>query len=237
MGANSDADAFAQGAETIRAAILRPANDPTYPGLWYDPSQGGNPPPGCFATGTFHGPNCYGPFPSTGDQAPYFIRGIYPDAYLHGLLDTEVDSSTGLVWVLGLVAADDPKATAHRAKMLRWLGKNRHGISRHENDDFYFSSIYNPGGKYEAQEDSPIWPQPVMYTDMLETWRGQTALARQRLQWYASVTPFGYEPPGEAVDWTNEEPLISTASEPVTAGWFMLATMVREGKFDTRLWP
>jgi GH15 family glucan-1,4-alpha-glucosidase len=241
VGAGVEADAWAQGAETIRAAILRPTNDPEFPGLWRDPTQGGEPPEGCFATGVFHGPNCYGPFPSTGDPAPYFIRGIYPTGTLGGnptpQLDSEVDSSTGLLWVLGLIDANDPKAVAHRAKMLRWLGRNDFGISRHEEDDFYYSSIYSPGGRFEANEPSPEWPQPVMYMSMLERWQGMNARAGNRLQWYASVAPYGYEPPGEAVDWTTEEPLVSTASEPVTGAWFQLATLVNQGSYDPRLWP
>jgi GH15 family glucan-1,4-alpha-glucosidase len=236
-----NAGRWSQAAETIRAAIVRPTNTPGRPGLWYDPTQPGSPPEGCFATGVFHGPNCYSPLPSTGDRAPYFIRGIYPIGTMGGnptlQLDAEVDSSTGLLWVLGLISATEPKAIAHQAKVMRFLAKNEFGISRHEEDDFYYSSIYSPGGRFEANVDSPIWPQPVMYMAMLERWQGTVATTRTRLQWYASITPFGYEPPGEAVDRSTEEPLVSTASEPVTGGWFQLATLVEQGAFDTRLWP
>jgi hypothetical protein len=38
------------------------------------------------------------------------------------------------------------------------------------------------------------------------------------------------------VDWNNELPLISTASEPVTGAWFLLATLVTQGRYDPRLW-
>jgi GH15 family glucan-1,4-alpha-glucosidase len=241
LGNASDAARWSQAAETIRASILRPTNTPGKPGLWYDPSEGGQPPEGCFATGVFHGPNCYSPVPSTGDKAPYFIRGLYPVGTMGGnptiQLDAEVDSSTGLLWVLGLIGPDDAKTTAHQSKVLRFLNANQFGIRRHEEDDFYYSSIYSPGGRFEANVDSPIWPQPVMYMTMLEHWQGTNARARQRLEYYGSVAPYGFEPPGEAVDRSTEEPLISTASEPVTGAWFQLATMVEQGTFDPRLWP
>lgn len=242
LGDTADSARWTAGSDTIRAAILRPANTPGKPGLWYDPAAADNPPPGCFVTGTFHGPNCNGPYPSTGDTAPYFARGVFdrggetPDNNPPISMDTEVDSSTGLLWVLGVVAPGDPKATAQQAKILRWLGKNLYGISRHENDDFYYSSVYSPGGQYESIVPNPIWPQPVLYMTMLDRWHGDTGLAKTRLQWYASVTPYGYEPPGEAVDWSNELPLISTASEPVTGAWFLLATLVTQGQYDPRLW-
>ncbi|SDJ32034.1 hypothetical protein SAMN05444157_2808 [Frankineae bacterium MT45] len=241
LGNPAEATAWSAGAATIRAAILRPTNTPGKPGLWYTPGAAGNPPIGCLTSGTFHGPNCNAPYPSTGDKAPYFARGIFdkggetPNNIPPISVDSEVDSSTGLLWVLGVISPTDARAVAQRDKILKWLGKGTYGISRHENDDFYYSSIYSPGGQYESNVPNPVWPQPVMYMTMLNTWQGNAALAAARLRYYASVTPVGYEPPGEAVDWSNNLPLISTASEPVTGAWFMLATLVAQGQFNPRI--
>jgi GH15 family glucan-1,4-alpha-glucosidase len=241
MGDASMASSWMTGSTTIRAAILRPTNTPGKPGMWFTPTASGNPPIGCIVTPTFHGPNCNGPYPSTGDPHPYFARGIFssggetPNNNPPISVDSEVDSSTGILWVLGVIPANSTYAVDQRNKINRWLGKGTYGISRHENDDFYFSSVYSPGGQYEAHAADPIWPQPVMYMSMLNTWQGQYGTGRARLSWYASVTPYGYEPPGEAVDWTNMQPLISTASEPVTGAWFMLATLTAQHQFDTRL--
>jgi GH15 family glucan-1,4-alpha-glucosidase len=241
IGDASMAASWMTGSTTIRAAILRPTNTPGKPGLWYNPGAAGNPPIGCVVTPTFHGPNCNGPYPSTGDKHPFFARGIFdgggetPDNNPMISVDSEVDSSTGVLWVLGVIDANSVQAVDQRNKINRWLGKGMFGISRHENDDFYFSSVYSPGGQYEAQAMNPIWPQPVMYMSMLNTWQGQFGTGKARLSWYAGVSPYGYEPPGEAVDWTNMQPLLSTASEPVTGAWFMLATLTAQHQYDTRL--
>jgi GH15 family glucan-1,4-alpha-glucosidase len=241
IGDASMASSWMTGSTTIRAAILRPTNTPGKPGMWYTPGAAGNPPIGCVVTPTFHGSNCNAPYPSTGDPHPYFARGIFdaggetPNNIPAISVDSEVDSSTGVLWVLGVVDPNTVQAVDQRNKIVRWLGKGPFGISRHENDDFYFSSVYSPGGQYEAKAANPIWPQPVMYMSMLNTWQGQTGTGKARLTWYASVSPYGYEPPGEAVDWTNMQPLVSTASEPVTGAWFMLATLTAQHQYDTRL--
>jgi len=72
---------------------------------------------------------------------------------------------------------------------------------------------------------------------MLEHWRGLDDVAMQRLQWYVRVTNVGYMPPGEAVDWTNDRPLPSTASEPTTGAWYALGLLNYFGVFDPRLPP
>jgi hypothetical protein len=74
-----------------------------------------------------------------------------------------------------------------------------------------------------------------MYVAMLEHWLGMDDLAMNRLSWYLATTNLGYQPPGEAVDWTTERPLTSTSSEPVTAAWYLLALLNQLGMFDPRL--
>jgi hypothetical protein len=74
-----------------------------------------------------------------------------------------------------------------------------------------------------------------MYMAMLEHWLGMDDVAANRLSWYVATTNSGYEPAGEAVDWTTELPIVSTASEPVTAAWYGLALLNQLGLFDPRL--
>lgn len=161
----------------------------------------------------------------------YFVRSVRPDC----TIDARVDASTGLLWVFGLLEATNPRADFQRRAVLRNLsrGVNGYGITRYEGDTFYFTSPFSPAGQ-EANA-TPVWPQMSMYMAMLEHWRGIDDVAENRLSWYVATTAVGFEPPGEAVDWTTERPLTSTASEPVTAAWFELALLNQLGKFDPRL--
>ncbi len=99
----------------------------------------------------------------------YLIRGIYaPETSSSGNCepDMRVDASTDLIWVFGLIAADDPKAQSHRQQILDVLtppitfvpdgsapvvnidpqADYGLGISRYDGDIFYYSSDFNPGG-------------------------------------------------------------------------------------------
>jgi hypothetical protein len=161
----------------------------------------------------------------------YFIRGVNPDC----TLDQRVDASTGLLWVFGLLDAKSQRAALHRRAILLNLARGEFGIARYEGDEFYHSSLYSPGGVNEANAPMPSWPQMSMYMTMLEHWLGMNDTADNRLSWYVATTNAGYQPPGEAIDWTTELPLVSTASEPVTSAWFGLALLNRLGIFDPRL--
>jgi hypothetical protein len=70
---------------------------------------------------------------------------------------------------------------------------------------------------------------------MLEHWFAMDDVAANRLSWYVATTAFGFQPPGEAVDWTTELPILSTSSEPVTAAWYGIALLNHLGIFDPRL--
>lgn len=165
--------------------------------------------------------------------AGYFLRGIEPDCST----DARIDASTDLAWVFGLVDATSEQARSHRDRVLGRLSPTDYfqGISRYENDAFYYSSIYGPGGPYEARAPEPTWPQMSMYMSMAEHWLSLDALSRARLDWYASTTGTGFMPPGEAIDWSRQQPLVSTAVEPVTGSWYLLALMVHAGRFEPRL--
>lgn len=169
------------------------------------------------------------------DDKVYFIRSVSSDCKP----DKRVDSATELLWVLGVLGAQDSRAAQHRDAVLKNLTPSDwgYGISRYEGDTFYYSAAFSPGGKYEATAPTPTWPQTTMYMSMLEHWRGLDARAKQRLSWYVATTPHGYVPHGEAVDWNLQRPLISTASEPVTGAWFILGLLNFLDAFDPRVPP
>jgi hypothetical protein len=153
--------------------------------------------------------------------------------------DDRLDASTDIAWVFGLVHADDSKVITQRDAVLSRLtpGEGDFGIARYEGYEFYHNNPASPGGTGEASAATPSWPQMDMYMDMLEHWRALDDVALQRLQWYASVTNVGYMPPGEAVDWQTKQPLPSTASEPVTGAWYVMALLNYLNLFDPRLPP
>jgi GH15 family glucan-1,4-alpha-glucosidase len=165
------------------------------------------------------------------DTNRYFDRAVNTD----GSARTLVDSSSDLLWVFGMIPATDTKVLDHRIKVLSTLTHDTWGIARYSGDTFYYSSPYSPGGQYEAGAAEPVWPQMVMYAAMQEHWAGNDTWALARLQWYASRTGRGFVTPGEAVDWTNGQPLISTAAEPVTGAWYQMSVLNYLNQFDPRL--
>ncbi|MDB6015090.1 MAG: Carbohydrate binding family 6 [Gammaproteobacteria bacterium] len=153
--------------------------------------------------------------------------------------DDRLDAASSLVWVFGLVLANDQRADQQRNAVLARLNP-RHdgvGIARYEGDEFYHAKPYSPGGAFESSVSMPAWPQLDMYLALLEHWRGLDDVVLRRLQFYASVTAVGYMPPGEAIDWQTGRPLVSTSSEPVTAAWNTLGLMNYLNIFDPRLAP
>jgi GH15 family glucan-1,4-alpha-glucosidase len=165
------------------------------------------------------------------DSNRYFNRAVNTD----GSARTLVDASSDLLWVFGLLPTTDTRVLDHRIKVLSSLTHDNWGIARYQGDEFYHSSIYSPGGVNEAGAAEPVWPQMVMYAAMQEHWTGNDTWALARLQWYASRTGRGFVTPGEAVDWTNGQPLISTAAEPVTGAWYQMATLAYLNQFDPRM--
>jgi GH15 family glucan-1,4-alpha-glucosidase len=175
---------------------------------------------------------CNGTWDAT---AGYLYRGVNPDC----TPDTRVDASVNLLGVLGVLSVDDPKAVGLRTRTIARLapqrGFNTQGISRFQNDEFYYSSIYSPGGLFESQMPEPVWPQMSMYVAMAEHWSGDNVNALARLHWVVSVLGEGFMAPGEAVDWSTQQLMVSTASEPVTASWFVLGLLTYLDQYDTRL--
>jgi hypothetical protein len=163
----------------------------------------------------------------------HLVRAVQPDC----TLDDRLDSSSDVVWVFGLLGAKDARATEHRTAILANVtpGKSGYGISRYQGDQFYHSTPFDPGHSHDAKESMPVWPQMSMYMAMLEHWLAMDDVATNRLSWYVATTASGFQPPGEAVDWSTELPLVSTSSEPVTGAWYGLALLNQLGLYDPRL--
>ncbi len=164
----------------------------------------------------------------------FFMRGIDPDCSA----DRRVDASSDLMWVFGLIdITEEPKAQMHRNEVLEVLSPTAYfqGISRYQDDAFYFTSIYSPGGTFESTVPETTWPQMSMYMSMAEHWLGYEELSDARLDWYVSTSAVGYMPPGEGIDWATQQPLVSTAVEPVTGTWYLLGLMVNNEQYEPRL--
>jgi GH15 family glucan-1,4-alpha-glucosidase len=165
------------------------------------------------------------------DSTRSFNRAVNTD----GTARTLVDSSSDLLWVFGMLPSTDSRVRDHRIKVLSTLTHDSYGVARYEADGFYYSSPYSPGGMYEAAAAEPVWPQMSMYAAMLEHWQGNDTTSLARIQWYASRTGKGFVTPGEAVDWTTGQPLVSTMAEPVTGAWYQMALLNYINQFDPRL--
>src|SRR5262249_34373399 len=77
----------------------------------------------------------------------------------------------------------------------------------------------------------------TMLVALYEVYTGQSSNAFSRLQWYVSRSGVGYMPPGEAVSWVSDAPIVSTMSEPFTAATFVMTALAYTGQYDERVYP
>lgn len=159
----------------------------------------------------------------------YYTRLVYAS----GGVNSQIDSSTDILFALGAIDAKSSRAAEHISNVESSCGKDTYGLARYANDDFYAGSQWSPGGN-EALEDSPSWPQMTMWDSIYQTLAGNTSKAYAMLQWFVSRTATGYMVTGEAVSNVTEQPCVSTASEPVTAASFILASLQYYGLYDFR---
>lgn len=166
------------------------------------------------------------------EQEGYFAWGVTPDG--EGLVNRQ-ENSANLAIVTGLLDANDPRAIRQIEASIDNTSHDGFGISRYVGDTFYSSSPYSPGGTYESRVDEAVWPQMTSYVGMAKEFQGDASWAYGSLQWTTSVQGEGFTPPGEGVDWSTREPLPSTMSEPVTAGWYIQNLLNYTGQYDPRL--
>lgn len=149
---------------------------------------------------------------------------------------TLVDGSTLAAIAWGVIDAGSERAQAHARAVSGFLSRDTWGIARYTGDTYYYTSPYSPAGN-EAGGPEPAWPQLAMYMALYELYTGQTDRALSRLEWYVSRSAKGYVPPGEAISWVSQQPIISTTAEPITASVFVMTTLAYQGDFDPRIVP
>ena len=149
---------------------------------------------------------------------------------------TLIDASINALFAFGVLSPATNRAARTFFAVDSALGHLTFGLARYQGDTYYNTSPYSPAGN-EAIKNEPVWPQLSMYQAIYETMTGNTQLAFEYLQWYASVCGVGYMPPGEAVSRATGQPILSTMSEPLTAASFILASLVYSGDYSTRIYP
>ncbi|MBR7829843.1 hypothetical protein KDK95_26295 [Actinospica sp. MGRD01-02] len=162
----------------------------------------------------------------------YYDRGIATDG---STVNSLLDSSSMALIVTGDVDAGSSRATSMVNTIDSDLTHDTYGIARYTGDTYYYTSQYDPAGD-EAGAAEPVWPNMTMFDTIYDVYSGQSTLALERLQYYASVSGVGYMPPGEAVAWPTSQPVLSTMSEPLTASAFILAALTYSGKYDPRVY-
>lgn len=159
----------------------------------------------------------------------YYDRCVNTDGTVNQLEDT----STDILFALGVIDVKSSRASSHITKLETDLSKDTYGLPRYSGDTFYYTSQWSPSGN-EALEASPSWPQMTMWDSVYQSYSGNTTKAYNMLEWFKHRTASGFMVTGEAASNVTEAPLTSTASEPVTAASFILASLVYTGNADTR---
>lgn len=165
------------------------------------------------------------------DTTGYYDQGVTSS----GSPDTTIDSSSDELIALGDVNAESEQAASQISIVEQALTHDTWGIARYTGDTYYYTSPYSPAGN-EAGSSEPMWPNMTMLVALYEVYTGQLTNALSRLQWYASVSGVGYMPPGEAVSWQTDQPIVSTMSEPFTAATFVMTSLAYTNQYDPRVY-
>jgi hypothetical protein len=162
----------------------------------------------------------------------YYNRGVNQDDSVQPLQD----SASNVLLAFGVIDHESQRAASHVDKMTQLLTHDRYGLARYPQDNYYFSSRFDPAGD-EVGALEPSWPQMSMWVAAFEAINGQKQDALRRLRWFASTSGIGYMPHGEAVSNVTGQSVLSSMSEPLTAASFILAILVYTGRFDLRILP
>ncbi len=149
--------------------------------------------------------------------------------------NTLEDSSTNILFALGAIDVQSSRATKHINKLESDLARDGYGLPRYTGDTFYYTSQWSPGGN-EALEASPSWPQMTMWDAVYQIYSGNREKAYNMLEWFKHRTGTGFMVTGEAASNVTEAPCVSTASEPVTAAAFVIASLAYTNNYDMRIY-
>ncbi|MBO9604500.1 MAG: carbohydrate-binding protein [Paenibacillaceae bacterium] len=163
----------------------------------------------------------------------YYDKSIRYD----GTLSTMEDASGLILFTLGVI---DPHSSRTASTVDRFeadLGSDTYGLARFGNDTYYSGdSYFSPAGD-EALEISPSWPQMSAWNAITHVYNNESTEAANIFNWFKHRTAAGWMVTGEAVSDVSEKPIVSTASEPVTAAAFVLAALTKTGAIDMRIVP
>lgn len=149
--------------------------------------------------------------------------------------NTTEDSSTNILFAVGIIDVNSSRASQHINKLEKDLARDGYGLPRYAGDTFYYTSQWSPGGN-EAMEASPSWPQMTMWDAVYQIYSGNREKAYNMLEWFKHRTGTGFMVTGEAASNVTEAPCVSTASEPVTAASFVLASLAYTNNYDMRVY-
>lgn len=168
----------------------------------------------------------------------YELGGYYDKLVLwDGTPDRLVDASAMLLFALGIVDINSSRAESTIHKFEDVLISDDYGMARYAYDVYYTDeSEWSPSGD-EALEVSPSWPQISFWNAISYAYKGDTATALNIMDWAKHRTGVGYMITGECVSDISEKPVVSTASEPVTAAAYVLAYLTIGGELDMRVYP
>ena len=163
----------------------------------------------------------------------YYIQGV--DSINNTMVNI-VDSSTDVLFGWGVIDANSSRAASHLQTVVNSLTHDTWGIARYPGDTFYYTNQWSPAGD-ESGAPEPVWPQMTNYVALQRVFSGNLTEAFSRLQYYVARSAVGYMPPGEAVSWYYQTPIVSTMSEPLTAASYVIVCLAYANQYDGRVIP
>ena len=157
-----------------------------------------------------------------------FVRGRWNDDKFEK--DTRADSSSLSIVFTGL-CDDTTKAKSHLNYMINKLEKLGGGLSRYENDPYFFDSKWNPCGEgtRETQRNEPAWPVTTAYGCWSEHLLGIDY--QKRLDWMVKYACYGNMPIGEAVDSADGALIVPSTPDCFEhGGVYVFTTLLKAGK-------
>jgi len=154
-----------------------------------------------------------------------------------GSPDRLMDASAMILFALGVVDIESSRAQSTINTFVENLGHDGYGIARYAYDVYYSDeSPWSPSGD-EALEVCPSWPQISCWHAISRIYMGDYDTALNTFEWIKHRTGVGFISTGECVSNISEKPIVSTASEPVTAAAYVLACLTYDNQIDMRISP
>lgn len=154
-----------------------------------------------------------------------------------GTPDRLMDASAMILFALGVVDIESSRAQSTIDNFIENLGHDEYGLARYAYDVYYSDeSAWSPSGD-EALEVCPSWPQISCWNAIAHIYMGDNDTALNTFEWIKHRTGVGFISTGECVSNISEKPVVSTASEPVTAAAYILACLTYDQQIDMRIYP